>query len=159
MMDEFLIHFLNELGAHLFFAKNFFLFVETLAKGLGDIKSGSMSSSVTMMTWLAFWNGIAHYFFGLYDKKSERSFSALFAHLDRHPELIPSSKFGYYQALSSRVRVRCQGRTLSPSDMEQLFDDVVDAHEIYVGFCNLFDIRGGSQNLYLAEKARMNLGN
>jgi len=154
-MDEFLIHFMNELGANLFLAKNFFFFVETLAKGLSQFKTGSMSPSVSMMTWLAFWNGVAHYFFGLYGKASDRSFHALFSHLDKHPELVPASKVAYYQAISARAKSTSQNELMNHYDMEHLFHDVVNANELYVNLCNLYDIRGGGQNLHITDKERM----
>ncbi len=149
-MDEFLIHFMHELGANLALAKNFFFFVETFAKGLSKMQTGS-SSDLTMITWLAFWNGVAHYFFGLYGKTGERSFARLFAHLDRHPELVPSSRTGYYQAIAVRARTRSQPQPIAHYGMERMFDDIVFANEMYVNLCNLFDIRGNGRPLCSTE--------
>ncbi|MFA5007249.1 MAG: hypothetical protein WC509_07255 [Candidatus Izemoplasmatales bacterium] len=149
-MDEFLIRFIHELGANLALAKNFFFFVETLAKGLSRMQTGT-SSDFSMMTWLAFWNGVAQYFFGLYGKKGERTFAGLFAHLDRHPELVPSSKAGYYRAVSARARTRWQSDRPTHYGMERMFDDIVFANEMYVNLCNLYDIRSDGQPLSSVE--------
>lgn len=145
-MDQYIINFIKELGANLFLVKNFYFLVESYINGLSSIQSCDFFK-FTAMGYFSFWQKASSYFKELNNKKNVHSIYHFISYLDSHPELIPENKRNYFSSLSLKVKRFDKSDSIKTYSMDNLFDDIIFSHQIYVGLSNLYSIPQADQSL------------